>query len=313
MSVVTQDCVKNYYTVENTSGGELCRNSFPIQCIQGLSTDGQWLGNWANGAQSNFCPLMIIYNIQKANGTLQTPDRVKFAQESMSTVFDAYYRPRGGKFLPFGTDQGTFQEYLLNFCSDNPAACNPALYNICAQYTRAEVEQDRNLVKACGCHMSSAQYDQYSARFAIPEQCDPLCTLNSTIKRTDDTGRIENCNSNICIIDNVTVDILSSDVGSLEFGQVCGGCSGDTSCRCIIDDVSINVIDSTIGDINLTQNCGAELSCYQNPPGGGPAVKVPCTTPSPGPPPNPISDNIILWIGLILLLLLLLLLVYLIN
>ena len=309
-------CVNEYYNIENGAAGEQCRQLFESTCIPlevNLDNDLSWLNLWRGSDLGNYCPLMMIYNTQKANGVLQDPDKVTFAQESMRKVFQKYYSGNRSGILPFGTDDGTFQQYLVNFCTDNPAACNTGLYDVCSQYTRVEVEQDRNLVEICGCHMSSAQYDQYSARFAIPEQCDPLCTLDSTIRRTDDTGRVENCNSNICIIDDITVDILSSDVGSLQFGQVCGGCSGASSCRCIIEDVSVNVIDSRVGDINLTQNCGAELSCYQSPPGGGPAVKVPCdgSGPSPSPDPSP-TRNIGLWIiGASLVLLLLLLLVWL--
>lgn len=275
---------------------------FTTQCVAGLTGDSQFLSAWTN---TNFCPNYILTNLQNNN--------LDIAQQSMVQVFDQYFT---NGLLPFPNGgPGTFQNYLYeNICSLNqgtnpsttlpdPAACSLALTSLCSNYQRSDAVSDQNISNFCGCYLPSQAYSQYENQFGIAQQCDPICRPTSTIPLVNSTGQIQSCTSNICIIDDVTITIANSTVGSVTFSDICGGCAGAANCQCYINGVSINTAESSLSNINLNQNCTGAINCYTGASGTTP-VQVPCaSTNLPTTPTSFLTTNeiIVFAVSLIIL------------
>jgi hypothetical protein len=180
---------------------------------------------------------------------------------------------------------------LLQACSMGPAAgiCDGTLKKICSvnpstgqPYTRQDIFDAynkylsltsinpndpkavayKNIFQACGCHLPASQYAEWS-NLGINEQnsaCDPLCLLPNVVGQFVNGAQVP-CNQNICIIDNITVDLINSQVsGGINFSSVCGNCS-QGNCRCIFSDINVLQNNSTVsGGINFSQSCGG--NCF---------------------------------------------------
>ena len=98
----------------------------------------------------------------------------------------------------------------------------------------------------------------------------PYCNRAGTIPAVGPDGVTPlTCTNNICLIDDVTINLINSSVsGNLAFDQVCGGCGSSSpgvtsSCSCIIQGDSITAVNSQInGNISLNQSCtGSVIQC----------------------------------------------------
>jgi hypothetical protein len=184
-----------------------------------------------------------------------------------------------------GTDPGqpgynSFQEFLYtNICCPYSGMCSSALRKSCATQTSQRISLNPTTSKWCGCHLPPEEYQAYELRYGIEPQCSPMCNRADVVKQA---GRNLNplvCTTNTCIIDNVTVNLLSSNVqGGLTFSQMCGSC-GSGTCSCIISYSNVNVNNSTIGGsvIPALNECGV-TTCSQTNPGlyGPETITVPC-------------------------------------
>ena len=128
----------------------------------------------------------------------------------------------------------------------------------------------------CSCFLPSGNYIP-----TIPIECDSLCGLSQSIKLFDiDNNRLV-CQSNVCSISDVTLNITKSTTGEINFKQLCSGVCGDISCSsCFLNNINIDVINSTTGDINFYQNCGgsnpeSSFVCWEN--NNGNYISVPCS------------------------------------
>lgn len=202
---------------------------------------------------------------------------------------------------------------LLQACAAGPAAgiCDGTLKKICAvnpstgqPYTRQDIFDAynkylsltaanpndpkaiayKNIFQACGCHLPASQYAEWS-NLGINEkgsECDPLCLLPSVVGQFVNGVQVP-CNQNICIIDNITVDLINSQVsGGINFSSVCGNCSGTSgNCRCIFSNINVLQNNSTVsGGINFSQNCGG--NCFvPSSTVSGELDKVDCATGNP--------------------------------
>lgn len=154
-------------------------------------------------------------------------------------------------------------------------ACEQQLQYFCQEFSRDDLAADITLQNICGCFLLTegpvdAPYvkganDQYMTMTASPQdespyyegtadpagaQCDVLCDT-SQIQSVTLGGK---CQQPVCMIDNVTINQVNSNSGSINFDQTCGGGT------CYISNVSINEAGSnTTGAITLSQDCG---TCY---------------------------------------------------
>jgi hypothetical protein len=146
--------------------------------------------------------------------------------------------------------------------------------------------------------MPDGEYATYTDLFQINKACTPMCNRLTSIGLSGPDGITPlPCTQNVCLIDNVSLDLFESSVGGqVTLSQLCGGCQStggqvQTSCSCILSDVNVAIINSSIGgDVNIAQSCtgvqcvrtGTDLS-------GNPAqVTVDCNSPINY---NPIPDN----------------------
>jgi hypothetical protein len=117
--------------------------------------------------------------------------------------------------------------------------------------------------------------------------CDPLCMLPDVAKQWVN-GVQAQCHQNLCIIDNVAINIINSkESGGINFNVVCGCGQGSGTCRCVFSDISIFQENSSIlGGLNFQSNCG---SCVKpDPANQGNFINISCDT---GLPIGPISPD----------------------
>lgn len=144
---------------------------------------------------------------------------------------------------------------IIEICNKAPGACDLKLDQICQQLTSLdEMNRDPELIKLCGCHIPSRIYDP-AYKGVVPEKCAPSCVYPDAIQRGNGRGQPDACTQNVCVIDNVTIDIVNSNVGGgVTLKSLCPG-GGN---RCYISNDTVNVLNSKIsGDVKFLENCGS--------------------------------------------------------
>jgi hypothetical protein len=127
----------------------------------------------------------------------------------------------------------------------------------CSIYTIDDVKNNSLLRRWCGCMLNIETYiDRYPG---ISTACTPTCNSSEVIQFGAP------CQGTLCVIDDVTIDLINSPAGTVSLSQVCQACgqvqASDTSsirqvCECRTDDIHIIAINSRIGNINMAEVCG---------------------------------------------------------
>lgn len=191
------------------------------------------------------------------------------AQANNQTFFNELFQnfyPTGELWIPGinnpTDDQLNFQNLLKDLCNQpaNGGFCSNNWTQICSNYTRSDAANPI-VQQFCGCYLPESQYNQ-----SIQRSCDPICSNINNVQYFPGPTALspQPCNSNVCIIDNVTIDIISSNVGPITFSQLCTNCGVAGSCQCIIGDIDIISQNSQLAGINLTQNCGGNVTCFNS-------------------------------------------------
>jgi hypothetical protein len=149
---------------------------------------------------------------------------------------------------------------------------------------RTLVSQTEDLLNFCGCYSPIPSFFhsniQGFSQNIGDSPCDPLCYNNQSFKlyenNRNSTGGLEGggaqqeCNANVCVIDNSSINSLNSN-GDINFNQTCRGCNRKNStCLCFID-VSTNQLINKISSgntgmmsqQNFKQNCTGNSVCFQ--------------------------------------------------
>lgn len=195
----------------------------------------------------------------------------------MEKVFKAYE----GKGFVLGSppNSRTFSplEYsLYNVCHNVPGICKGYLRNFCSPYRGEDLIRNPALAKWCGCYLPDAEYSKYVDSYQITKECTPYCIREESVPVPLASGNAPSlCKQNVCVLDDITVDLQNSTVrGGVNFRQVCGDCGESGVCSCIISRVNIKVVNSEIQGIDFTQKCGKSSKCTQK---VGPlTIEVPC-------------------------------------
>jgi hypothetical protein len=119
-----------------------------------------------------------------------------------------------------------------------------------------------NLVAGCACHLPSDQYDSEKDKFVdrgAGRRCEPLCMLDSAIKRYSDDNTEEVCNQTACVIGDVTIDLINSSAGDITLKELCGTNDKQQGSNCYIKSFKLLSENSKFGKINLSEACS---SCY---------------------------------------------------
>jgi hypothetical protein len=204
---------------------------------------------------------------------------------------------------------------LLELCKIK-GGCETSLINLCKNTTYNDVVSaykeyinasnrespeaiaNLNKVNACGCHLQTDQYNQSGwGRLGITTPCDPICLIPSAVPQWGSDAPV-NCSQNICILNDIKIDIINSNVKDINFNTICGGCGGSGSCRCVFSDISILESNSSVGNINFVQSCG---NCSApDPANPGLFIPINCATglPSGGNiTPTSLWDTIKQWVA----------------
>lgn len=238
----------------------------------------------------------------KWTGTPTSSDCLRYVQENAGNL--AFYQPVIAAMVTrylitdnhpitsiqtSGSSYDPFIQTVVDVCRTNPGACDAVLKQKCVGVTRDQLSNNVNLANLCGCFMPDLQYALDSS-FGITRECDPVCAIGSAVAQLDTTtsnpAEFKKCKQSVCVIDDVTINILAHSVtGPISFSQACGSCAGNAgtgSCRCYIENVSLTSINSLIGDVSFNQQCGGQPLCYKSAPvAGAPPIQVDCGTGTP--------------------------------
>lgn len=293
----------NYRTLTGTG----CQDVMMQYCTGTLSTDDPnstaWLDRWTqNGGQNGSCTYALIRNLYRTSvpclGTVPLPtpgicnqppifpvdaEGYFWGQRLVSAAM-AKYKEQGFEIgtLPGFPGYNPWQDFLYSeICCPTPGLCQDGLDTVCSDKTSQRISLNPAVAQWCGCHLPQGEYEDYSVKFNIPPECTPMCNRVGTIPITGINADPINCRQNICLIDDVTVNIINSTIGNgLDFNQVCANC-GDTQCSCIVSNTTIDISNSTIGGnvIPINEGCGS-FTCSQTNPGitGPRVINVPCGT-----------------------------------
>lgn len=230
--------------------------------------------NGITGCDCNYQPIVPgICNIEITDPI--NSEGYYWAQTVVETALDRY-RQQGFIIgaLPGTQGYNTFQNFLYtNVCCPYAGLCQAGLQKACSNYTAQRISINPSISQFCGCHLPTPEYETYSINYNIPPECTPICNRSGVIPLVGINAEPITCKQNICLIDNVTVNLINAQVGDLNFNQLCGNC-GDTQCSCVISNTTIDISNSTIGGraIPVQNNCGS-LTCSQTNTGlTGPSV-----------------------------------------
>ncbi|MBL4662028.1 MAG: hypothetical protein JKY22_00305 [Flavobacteriaceae bacterium] len=309
-------CLKDYAFDENDSKcfneGKTCfpenRDITSSQCdelVQDYCTgvdldedDTSWIDRWGNGSKCIYSLNRNLFgssgvNVNITSGGYISPVFFNSVSgfESSSKLIDKTFKKYASQGFEVGTLPGLsgyneFQNILFKICESSPGICQTGLNNLCVTKTTEDLTRNVELIPWCGCYMPNGEYLKYIDTFQINKECTPICARTGNIKLVDGDGITPvECSNDICVIDNVSIEISNSEVGDISFSQMCGGCSGSNvnhkegernlgsaTCSCVISDLDINASNSSIGGINLSQYCGKKTKCYSD------DVEIDCDT-----------------------------------
>jgi hypothetical protein len=140
-------------------------------------------------------------------------------------------------------------DLLLDACKSMPGVCEPVQSYMCNQCNRDQITGSNAFLTFCGCASNSVLtnntfYNNTMSNF--DPACDPMCTNSKAIQNVDTTtGITEQCNANVCVIDDVSINAVDTTFGQLpSFTQVCPACADGTgNCVCIINANFTNITD----------------------------------------------------------------------
>lgn len=298
-AVGSQVPVPNYRSITSID----CQDVLIQYCTGTLPTDNpssvEWLNRWTVGGPRS-CSNALARNIFRTGNTgpcivvppvpgicnihpVQTVNAEGYfwAQNVMDLAI-ARYTQQGFEIgtLPGLPGYNPWQDYIYNtVCCPYPGVCAPALTTVCETKTAQRISLNPTLAQWCGCYLPEPEYQAYSVKFNIPPACTPMCNRVGTIPVVGINGEAVNCDQSVCLIDDVTVNIINSTIGGgIDFNQICSNCPGAT-CSCVVSNTTIDIANSTIGGnlVPIGQGCGS-FTCNQTNPGNtGPTnIAVPC-------------------------------------
>lgn len=183
--------------------------------------------------------------------------------------------------------------YLLNFCNQEFAnfCLSENLETTdqkCLSSFRTKLANSTTALNWCGCFVPLTDFMIKSlGNVSNKKACDSLCFREDSIKLyyvpgTDPGDEsIINCNSQICIIDNNTINSVNSKA-NISFNQICK-CTGGEACLCFIETSIPGLLDNVSGtdgvgmtsSVSYNQDCTNSL-CFTIDPETGVENEVRC-------------------------------------
>jgi hypothetical protein len=249
--------------------------------------------SWINGDCNS-----VIESCYKNNSSVTCPDAITGAKR-MTRVLSIMMGSDGSSFDKKG--QNLPQNAALSLCggpySNVPSACDYYISNVLTKLgiTYDDMSYNPGSANWLGCYIPPppnqiANYDNtgagvtpscvYGGQDYPSMPCFPMCMRYNSVHlySPPPTVTLCECQPNVCVIDNVTVDQTSnSSVGNVQITQLCPGCTYQTPCTCIISSDSLKTTTSDVGLSSTTFNqyCGEQSTCY-NINDDGTLTNVPC-------------------------------------
>lgn len=138
-----------------------------------------------------------------------------------------------------------FQNDLINLCQTEsiPGGCDSFLQEYCPTHTIDQIENDNVLRDLCSCYLPNA------------DPCQGSCHSQTSVQRSDpNTGVINRCSNNICIIDN-------------KRKTQCSACSSTNLCHCTFianNNESIEDIMRHSDNLTISREFCTTAECYRN-------------------------------------------------
>lgn len=296
-----------------------CPDFGPIvdNCSGAIGTGNALTAYW----QTVDCPAAYAQAINTGPNSDLTynPDNQVCIQDKIVELFDNYLSTNNltdNVTNPRASGYSTFQNTLLSLCTNPtlPGICDKFLggtptdpagpTGYCTGFTREDAINSATIRNFCGCYVPpDPQYLQYT--LGSPEcligapgctagceagtpgctgqpACDPLCHRALTApKAYIPTGDIIGCPQTICVIDNVVINAINTEIQEgINFNTICSGCvgpSGGDGCLCIVSGTNISATMAQIGiGTNFNFFCGTGSVCLVEDTGGTTATPVPC-------------------------------------
>ena len=285
-----------------------CEDSLLQYCTGTLPGDDptsiEWLNRWTSGA-NNSCANMIIrksYQLGGANRCFIPPPvstgAIGLCRNNPDAPIDAngYYwsqfliQQAINRYQSQGYVLGTmpgfqgfhpFQDFMYdNICCPYAGLCQAMLREQGEGRNMQQLSGNPELTKWFGCYLPQSEYEDYSVKYNIQPACTPVCNRISTIPEVGINSLPQNCDQSVCIIDNVTADLINTTIGGgVSIDQICTGCTGG-SCTCMVSDVTIDIDGSTINGqvVPVAEICGSYTCQQTNPSAVGPdMITIPCS------------------------------------
>lgn len=204
-----------------------CRDAVPAECSV---PQEPWIT--ADGSSCYYSYLRGVYDVTDA--LVVTQEGLNNVNCSMNSLLRRYVQR---------TDNlQNWDEFGLNIvetCNNIPGLCDPFLQDVCPTITDKTTPTYQRI---CGCFNSPV--------------CSAACNNINTIQRSSGNG-YEQCTENRCIIDNLSLVSINSNLGSISVNQTCTGCTATNPCTCVFNATSST--SSLVG--NAYQNFKTSSSC----------------------------------------------------
>lgn len=246
----------------------------------------EYMSDWcvSNWGQTNSIP-DNAFDLQE-NNNFCSPYIEDIKNKGAGTVGQTvsnYYNNSG-----FDPSNPFWTTYVPELCSAYPGACNDTLSKICAEYTPRDIVEAEVIQKLCGCFLPDKYYPvpKLQSGVKVSRACTPMCVFPDAIQQ-DGKGCSD---ADICIIDDVTIDLIKSKGKNITFDTVCGK-SSNPNRFCYFANIDINEDRSSLDSINYENNCKVCYTFDPSKPDVLPTL-IDCKTgkspgPAPGPGPNP--------------------------
>ena len=144
-------------------------------------------------------------------------------------IFDRFLSEGGSIFSQIDSDGITNREFsdnLFDICKTVPSLCKNRLNSICKNYKIDDLKLNPKIMNWCGCYLNQEEYNRVYGRYQVSTECLPICNNDSVIPIVTDNFTKKVCTQSICIIDQITLDIMSTSIkGGIQFEQICSGCT----------------------------------------------------------------------------------------
>ena len=188
---------------------------------------------WKSGECENFMGDLSFIN---AGSYAYDKNNVKTARDELMPKIFNYFSTAIGFHSPTDPRYNPIQGYILEACKKYPMMCSDFLgTTLCKGVLESKIASSPWLGDWCGCYYTNPLHLQ-----TRPETiyCDQFC-LNAIPSYNVDTGEIYKCNSTVCIISDVSIQLASSTLGGKPlFTQMCN-CSPEKPCYCIFKNITI--------------------------------------------------------------------------